>query len=263
MANVSKSSNTRNIPLLKARIGAALAGKWYRELTGATLFDYQAGTRQPDSSATFRGPSVSLGGVDITSFSYDLIFLPHLPLYRDLERANTQRSIVAMRHDVYSPLIPGIPDSGIMVGITAPTADQESKAKGGLIAITGTNADTFKAMFASSQIDVGDLLQIGGTAESNTYIINRIEVDEDTGKYGNAYVNKLDGTDATTLAPAAISAARNPGWRLDYNGEVAQFGSVSGDAAGSTKLTSTMVMTPKELVATSIPLFIKESDAGW
>ena len=272
MANVQKSNNTRSIPLLKARIGAAVGSKWYRELTGANLFDFQAGARTLNSEPTFRGPTISLGAQDITSFTYEYIYLPHLGVFRDLDRAHgVKRALVGMRHDAYSQEIPAIP-SGLTIAATAPsTSDEMALAKGASIAITGTgqnsamNVNTLKGMFQSGQIDVGDLLQIGGTDEDNTYIVNRIEVDEDNGEYGEVFITDLNGDNLTSDLTTSneLNKALNPGWRLDYTGEIVEMGSYSGDASGNTNLKSRLVMAPKAILASSKPLYITEANAGW
>lgn len=264
----SKKGNVQIIPLHNMRIGAAVAGEWYQQLTGTSLFDYTAGTRPVQSAPSFQGPGVSIGSLDITSMTFDFgVFLPHLPIYRKLEKAYRKgNQLVAIRMDVYSQEIPAVPPAAT-VSVAAPAASVEAKAKGGVIT---TSSVDLKKMFASNQIEVGDILQIGllvgdttqSTMAPKSRIVNRIDVNDD-GEYENVYVSNLDGSDATAIGTAASVKALTPGWRLDFNGYITQFGSLSGDSAGSPSLSSGMVVTPQAVIPSSIPALFTEEGSGW
>ena len=272
MAAVTKSDASRVLPVLKMRVGVAVAGAGYQELTGASLVDHTSGSRSVTQTPTFRGPGVSTGAKTIEPVTFNLAAVqPHIAAMRGLDRADRQRQLVNVRMDIYSRVIQAAP-SGVgatTVGITATTDDD--MAKGGVVGFAAGTSTDYRGMVLADQIMVGDIIDYTAAravatavADGQAYIVNRIEVDDQDGSYQNVYASDATGdTDIGADVPAAAVTIRTGGWRLDFTGEIEQFGSISGDASGAPSLSSGVMFRPQSLLPAPQLILVNEAESGW
>ena len=274
MAAVTKSDASRVLPVHKMRVGVGVAGKFYRELTGASLVDHTSGSRSVTQTPTFRGPGVSTGAKSIEPVTFNLAAVqPHIAAMVDLDRADRQRQLVNVRMDIYSRVIQAVPSGATpTIAVAVPTANNaEAAAKGGEITIAGdgTGGVNYANMFLSDTIMVGDVIDYTAARTSATavadamaYVVNRIEVDDETGALGDIFVTAHDGGDAAMHA-AGKATIRTGGWRMEFTGEIEQFGSISGDASGAPSLSSGVMFRPQSLLPRSQLILVDEGNAGW
>ena len=269
---VSKSTASRTIEVLRSRPGVRVAGGDWMELTGASLISYNAGTRSVTQTPTFRGPGVSVGSKSIEGVTYDLAAVqPHLKVMGELDRADQQRLPVSVRHDFYGhEILATTTDSENKISIAAPGSG--ASGKGGRVKFAGTKNEDVRNMFLNDEVLVGDLFVINNA----TYIVNYVEYDSDAPKalmedgdttkpLPRVYVTNADGSDANVIAEpnAASFSLRVAGLRVEFGGQVEQFGSINGDASGSPSLASGVVFRPNSSLARPSLLLTDESGSGW
>ena len=268
MAAVTKSDAARVLPILKMRVGVAVAGAGFRELTGASLVDHTSGSRSTSQVPTFRGPGAVSGAKSVENVTFDLAAVqPHIAVMDDLRRADSQRLNVRVRMDIYSRVIRD-PAAAPTVQVAIPTAGNiQAIADGGKLTITGSPNEAITPLFENDEILVGDILHFGeinNPGAGDAYIINTIKVDDDTGKLDGAgtgvWVTNADGSDAMAKAAAPQAGFRTAGWRQEFADSVNQLGSIQGDASGSPSLSSGVVFTPHALLPSPIILFGKQGD---
>lgn len=265
MATVSKATATRSIEVLRSRPGVRVSGGPYMDMVGASLISYNAGTRSVNQKPTFRGPAISVGAKSVESVSFDLgAALPHLKYMVELEKADQQRLPISVRHDFYGHSLLEQTGAGITAAVAATLTTGTDPTKGGKVTFAGTN--DVQNMFLNDEILVGDLLQIGGTALSNTYIVNYVEYDEDSPKDATeigVYVTEADGSNPSADVSADTYSLRVAGLRVEFGGQVEQFGSINGDASGSPSLDSGVVFRPNSAILNQSLLLTDESGSGW
>ena len=269
MAKVTKSDAARVLPVLKMRVGVAVAGAGFRELTGASLVDHTSGSRSVSQVPTLRGPGAVPGAKSVENVTFDLAAVqPHLAVMDDLDRADRNQLNLRVRMDIYSRVIRVAGTATASIAQVAANAEPQDEADGAVVSFP-VGEDDLLSMFTNDEILVGDILQVGATdaarrTRANSYIVNRIEADDETGEVeaGDVYATKLDGSKVDGAVAAAIVAVRTAGWRQEFAGTVNQFGSIQGDASGSPSLSSGVVFTPHALLPRPIVLLGKEGDTA-
>ena len=271
MVAITKSDATRVLPVLKMRVGVAVDGAGFRELTGASLVDHTSGSRSVNQVPTFRGPGAVTGAKSVENVTFDLAAVqPHLGVMADLDRADRQQLNVRVRMDIYSREL-FTPATTARAAIAVPSAtDTQLAAKGGKVTFSAAGSDEINTLFANDEVMIGDILQIGGTADANSYIVNRVEVDDETGTFldsggtatGGVWVTTYTGGAVSMLPATAINKIRTAGWRQEFAGTVNQFGSIQGDASGSPSLSSGVVFTPHALLPRPTVLLVGEGETG-
>ena len=180
MGKRTRSDNTRVLPVLKMRVGVAVDGAGFRELTGASLVDHTAGSRSVNQVPTFRGPGAVTGAKTVENVTFDLAAVqPHLAVMDDLDRADRNQLNVRVRMDIYSRNILAYnATSGPAVTATVPTT-ADAIAKGGPLSAIAADLLT---LFNNNEIQVGDIIQTGPDPASqsamvaaNYFVVNRIE----------------------------------------------------------------------------------------
>ena len=261
MATIAKHSAVRLLDVLKARVGVNVAGEGWQELVGASLVSHDAGSRSVSQVPTFRGVGASVGAKTVEPVSFDLgAPAPNMKHMLDLGRADRERLNVQVRMDVYGGQLQPAAASAAVGGVTlAVPGAAPADIKGGVVTFVdaSTGAEYKQAAmnlrFWNDEILRGDVIRIGST----NYVINLVEIDDTktgAGAIEAVYLTNEDGSAVAEIAAAAAYSIREPGARWQFNAEVQQFGSISGDASGGPNISSGVVFQPKALLADPILL---------
>ena len=262
MAKVSKATAVREVSILKARVGVSF-GDEYFELTGASAVDHPAGTRSVEQIATLRGTATSVGAKSIEPVTFDLAAVqPHLPVMRQLAKADSEQSQVSVRIDVYSKELHNVSSQTAVLVLE----EADELRKGG--AVTFSPKADVEGLFLTDQVLVGDILVLN----SKNYIVNYVEIENDPtmagyGTVADVYVKTATGASiaAGDVVAAAAFSLRTAGLRWQFGAKVEQFGMISADASGSPALTSGVVFRPNSQVAEPTVQIWEEGStaAGW
>ena len=281
MATVTKRA-TRLLSTKRLRIGVNPGGSQageYQELPGAQSMSHEVGARSVEQVDFFGATAAETGSRTVEPFNVGFgNDLSHMRVMRGLQEADEAGRPVDIRVEVYGYVIePRAANAAAgSVAVAAPAAGMEHK--GGLVTFGGTNAAAIQRAFLRNRIQPGDIIwAASATAASaidhdtdietagDAFIINRVEFDDAAPtNVANlrVYVTAIDGSDAAVEA-ATVADFLVAGYRREFDADVEQQGSFSGDASGSPSLDTTMTFRPKTLVPPREIILFDQANSGW
>ena len=271
----------------RLRIGVSDAGGSYggafHEIPGINSFSYEAGARSVEQVDFFGGSATETGPATINPFTMGLgSDFSHTRAFRLIQAADSAGRTVKVRMDIYGQRREQGEATAAELGysVAVPGAGDASKAKGGLLSITGTSprVAAIKASFLRKNgLGIGDAVWFGVSTEVNpnaltdlddVVLINRVEYEENdpfNAEHADfaIYVTDATGGDATARSAAAVAEIWTAGLRREFDAHIEMDGSISADASGSPAPDGSLTVRPAGTIPPRAIILGGESGSGW